>query len=71
MKPIVITRKYKHEAEQAISDLIKRGFYLVSPLRQVTSEKKVFARDKYNHKTFKESRFNSCWRAVLRRGENV
>lgn len=64
---VMITRRRKHEAEQAIRDLLKRGFYIVSPLKQVSSDGKTFTTDSYGRQIFVENTFHSCWKAVLRR----
>ncbi|QVY60957.1 hypothetical protein [Cytobacillus gottheilii] len=62
-----ITRRRKHEAEQAIQDLLKRGFEIVTPLKEYGSEGKVFKTDAYNRKIFVQNNHNSCWIAVMRR----
>ena len=67
MQPIVISRRQKHEAEQAIKDLQARGFEIVAPLREVFSDGKEFSRDRYKRHTFIQNTPNSCWMAKLRR----
>jgi hypothetical protein len=67
LKPITITRQRKHEAEQAISDLVARGFEVVFPLTEISREGKVFDRDSYNRKIFVEHAHSSCWKAQLRK----
>lgn len=69
MRPIIIRRKRKYEAEQAINDLLERGFELVCPLTKLTHEGKLFDRDDYNRKIFVENTFSCCWIAKLKKAE--
>jgi hypothetical protein len=69
MRPIVIHRQRKHEAEQAVKDLLERGFEIVMPITEVSRDGKVFDRDSMNRRIFRENTFSSCWRAILRKVE--
>lgn len=62
-----ITRRYKHEAIQAIIDLENRGYEVVSPLTEISSEGKVFDKDTYNRSIFVSNTLRSCWKAQMRR----
>lgn len=67
MKPVVIRRQRKHEAEQAIKDLEERGFVVVYPLTEIAGEGKLFDRDSYNRRIFVENTHHSCWVAKMSR----
>jgi hypothetical protein len=67
MRPIVIHRQRKYEAEQAISDLEKRGFEVIFPLTELKNDGKTFTRDSFNRKIFVENTESSCWVAKLRK----
>lgn len=69
MKPVNIRRQRKHEAEQAIRDLEKRGYEIVFPLTLFSSDGKVFDRDAFNRKVFVANTSNSCWVAQMRKIE--
>lgn len=60
-----ITRQRKYEAEQAIEDLLKRGFQVKVPLTEISREGKVFSTDTRCRKIFQRNTFSSCWKAVL------
>lgn len=62
-----VTRRQKHEAEQAIADLQARGFELVAPMKELTSEGKQFTRDSYNRRIFVGNTLSRCYTAMLRR----
>lgn len=65
----VIHRQRKYEAEQAISDLLERGFEVVYPLTEIKRDGKSFATDSYKRKIFQYNTYSSCWIAKLRRLE--
>lgn len=67
MRDTIIRRQRKHEAEQAISDLLERGFIIIKPLAEVTRDGKTFSRDSYGRRIFQGNNFTSCWTAVMRR----
>jgi hypothetical protein len=67
MRDTIIRRQRKHEAEQAISDLEKRGFRIVFPLTELSHAGKSFTTDSYNRKIFQQNTFSSCWAATMRR----
>jgi hypothetical protein len=67
MRPIVIRRQHKEEAEQAIKDLVERGFEVIFPLTEFTRDGKRFSTDSYNRKIFQENTFSSCWIAKLKK----
>lgn len=67
MRPVVITRKHKHEVEQAVNDLLAKGFELISPMKQLTSEGKEFKTDSRQRRIFVQNTENSCWMAKMRR----
>lgn len=69
MNPVIIRRQRKHEAEQAIRDLENKGFEVIYPLTEISSEGKLFDRDQYNRKIFVENTFSSCWIAKLKKIE--
>lgn len=62
-----ITRRQKHEAEQAIADLQARGFELVAPMKELSSDGKQFTRDSYNRRIFVGNTLSRCYTAKLRR----
>jgi hypothetical protein len=64
---VIITRQRKHEAEQAIEDLIKKGFEVTFPLTEFSSDGKIFDRDSFNRKVFVQNTQNTCWKAKLRK----
>ena len=66
MQPIVITRLHKHEIEQAIRDLQKRGYELVA-LKEVVRDGKEFKSDSFKRKIFVGNVLSSKWMAKLRR----
>jgi hypothetical protein len=70
MRPIWITRRHKHEAEQAIKDLEKRGFKVIYPLTEITNNGKQFTRDMFNRKIFVQNTFSSIWKAKLQKVED-
>ena len=67
MGEVWIHRKHKHEAEQAIKDLVARGYEVVFPLTEKISGGKVFDRDKDNKAIFSHATFGKYWVAKLRR----
>ncbi|MGG0718713.1 hypothetical protein ABE096_14115 [Robertmurraya massiliosenegalensis] len=67
MKPITIRRTRKYEAEQAIDDLVARGFEVVFPLTEFSRDGKIFDRDAYNRQVFVEHTHSSCWIAQMRK----
>lgn len=67
MQPVIIRRQRKHEAEQAIDDLTRRGFEIVFPLTEFSRDGKVFDRDSFNRKNFVQNTHRSCWMAKMRR----
>lgn len=68
-RPIVIKRRRKHEAEQAIKELIDRGFELVHGPVQLYREGKQFSIDSFGRRKFEANTSNGCWAAKLRRVE--
>lgn len=67
MQPVTIHRQRKEEAEQAIRDLEARGFEIIFPLTELSSDGKRFKTDSYNRKIFVENISSSCWVAKMRR----
>jgi hypothetical protein len=67
MRDTIIRQQRKHEAEQAISDLLERGFIIIKPLQEVTRDGKTFSRDSYGRRIFQQNNFTSCWMAVMRK----
>lgn len=65
MKPVVIHRQRKYEAEQAIRDLEKRGYMVVFPLTSFSRDGKTFDRDNFNRKIFVENTHTTCWIAKM------
>ncbi|WP_110928399.1 hypothetical protein [Bacillus massiliglaciei] len=62
-QPVFIRRRKKSEAEQAINDLLARGFELVTPLRQEMASEKL---DQYSfEKRYTSEDFSSPWVAKL------
>lgn len=63
-----IHRKFKHEAELAISDLIKRGWEISFPLTEIQST--GTERGSYNYMkskyTSRQGTATSCWIAKMR-----
>jgi hypothetical protein len=64
---VIITRRRKREAEQAIDDLLKRGYTIIYPLTENTRDGKQFTTDSFNRRIFQNNTFSSYWRAKLRR----
>lgn len=69
LRPVVIHRRKKHEAEQAIKDLLARGYIIITPLTELTNQGKEFKTDSYNRRIFVCNTTSSCWVAKLRRAE--
>lgn len=69
MKPVVIRRQRKHEAEQAIKDLEARGYEIEFPLTEFSTDGKLFDRDSYNRRIFVENTLSTCWVAKLRKAK--
>jgi hypothetical protein len=67
IQPVIIRRQRKHEAEQAIKDLIARGFEVISPLRQENINSEVLNLYSFEQKRFRVEDFSSPWIAKLRR----
>ncbi|PJN91382.1 hypothetical protein CVN76_05290 [Bacillus sp. mrc49] len=67
MQPVIIRRQRKHEAEQAIKDLLSRGFEIVSPLKQESPQSEVLNIYSFEQKRFQVEDFSSPWIAKLRR----
>jgi hypothetical protein len=67
MQPVVIHRRRKEEAEQAIKDLEARGYKVIFPLTEFGSDGKRFKTDAYGRRIFVENIASSCWIAKLRR----
>jgi hypothetical protein len=59
-------RKTIQEIDQAIDDLLKRGYTLITK-KQLHSEGKCFTKDKYGHFSFKANSDSVCWYAQLER----
>lgn len=64
---VTIRRQRRHEAEQAISDLEKRGYVISFPLTEQTRDGKRFTTDYYSRRIFQENTFGSCWIAKLKK----
>jgi hypothetical protein len=64
---VTIHRRHKHEAEQAISDILERGYTIIYDLEQVSRDGKSFSRDSFGRRVFQQNTFSSCWVAKLRR----
>lgn len=69
MEVVLIRRRKKYEAAQAIIDLVERGFEVVYPLTELTSEGKKFYLDMYKKPVFINNSFHSCWIAKLVRNK--
>ncbi len=67
MRPVLIHRKNRHEAEQAIKDLEQRGFELVHPLTEQISGTRVFDRDKDDKHVFSHTTHGSHWAAKMQK----
>jgi hypothetical protein len=69
MQEVLITRKRKHEALQAISDLEKRGFHIIYPLTEKTAN--MTSLGSYNYRRGKYESVGgsvaSTWIAKMRR----
>jgi hypothetical protein len=65
IRPVIVRRQEKHEAELAIKDLVDRGYIVVYPITQIKKDGKTFDRDSYNRKVFVENTQSSCWIAKL------
>lgn len=62
---ITIRRQRESEINQAIEDLVKRGFVLKSGPTSIMNDGKVYDRNKYNRRVFRENTSNSMWIARL------
>lgn len=71
MRDVIIRRQRRHEAEQAVSDLIDRGYVEIFPLTEFSRDGKTFDRDSFNRRIFRENIFTSCWVAKMRKVEDV
>lgn len=65
MKPIIIKRYRKYEAEQAVEELIGRGFKVTVPLKKVTSQGKSWDKVSNGKYEFAGDDFNIRWAAQL------
>lgn len=62
---ITIRRQRESEINQAIDDLVKRGFTLKSGPTPIMNDGKVYDTNKYNRKIFRENTSSSMWVARL------
>lgn len=67
VQPVIIRRQRKKEAEQAIKDLLARGFEIVSPLKQENLQSEVLHNLTFEQRRFPVEDFSSPWIAKLRR----
>jgi hypothetical protein len=67
VQPVIVRRQRKKEAEQAIKDLLARGFEIVSPLKQESPLSEVFNNYSFEQKRFQVEDFSSPWIAKLKR----
>ncbi len=67
MKPVIIRRQWKHEAEEAIKDLEARGFEVVSPLKQEKPQSEILHNLTFEQRRFPVEDYSSPWIAKLRR----
>ncbi|MES1038977.1 hypothetical protein [Peribacillus simplex] len=67
MQPVIIRRQKKHEAEQAIKDLLARGFEIVSPLKQEKPQSEILHNLTFEQRRFPVVDFSSPWIAKLRK----
>ncbi|MGE6611891.1 hypothetical protein ACQKFG_15325 [Peribacillus sp. NPDC076916] len=67
IQPVIIRRQRKHEAEQAIKDLLARGFEVVSPLKQEKPQSEILHNFTFEQRRFPVEDFSSPWIAKLRR----
>ncbi|MFF5400248.1 hypothetical protein ACFY5J_22560 [Peribacillus butanolivorans] len=58
---MVIIRRRKYEAEQAINDLEARGFEVISPLKQQNPQSEVLHNLSFDKRRFKVEDFSSPW----------
>lgn len=70
-RPVIIHRRTKKEAEQAISDLLKRGYVVTHPLTEQRSGGKIFNRDKDNKHVYSHTTFGTHWVAKLEKVEGM
>ncbi len=71
MRDVIIRRQRRREAEQAVKDLIDRGYIEIFPLTEFRRDGKIFDRDAFNRQVFRENTFSSCWIAKMRKSEVV
>jgi hypothetical protein len=64
-----VHRRYKHEAETAINDLLNRGFEIIYPLTEIKSDSVNLGSYDYHKSHFirVKASVSSCWIAKLRR----
>lgn len=65
MRPIMIHRKRKHEAEQAVKDLEARGYKLVHPITPIQNGQRMFNRDKDNRYQYSHTTHSTSWMAKM------
>lgn len=68
-RPVVIHRRTKKEAEQAIKDLEKRGFVVTHPLTMQSDGKRIFDIDSKNKHVYSHTTFNTFWVARMEKIE--
>ncbi len=65
---VTIRRTKRHEAETTIDDLIKRGYEVVSPLIQASSQSEPINKYSFEQvKRYQPNDFSAPWIAKLRR----
>lgn len=69
MRPITIQRVREYEINQAIQDLTDRGFTLLYGPVMRSRDGKIFSRDDYGRKIFRENTQHSIWVARLQKVE--
>lgn len=67
MQPVVIRRQFKHEMDQAIKDLLARGFEIVSPPKQMNVNPEQINNYSFEQKRIQLQTFDSPWIAKMNR----
>ena len=67
MKPTIIHRQTYEEAEEAVNELLKRGFELIYPITEIQHDGKKFSTDSYKRRIFEYNTFHRQYVAKLRK----
>lgn len=69
MRPTIIRRQTREEAEAAVEELLKRGFELIYPITEIQHDGKKFSTDSYKRRIFEYNTFHRQYVAKLMKVE--